>query len=201
MQNGKTAKGVSSQAITEGVSMYLQITKKCNMTCKHCCYSCDMDGEHGDYYTIMKSIDYANRCGVESISIGGGEPTMHPRFFDILRVCLDVFGYVWLASNGSQTKTMLRLSNIIEGCDFESFETEDYCTCDQEEMAENDYQCYCEPEGLLYQEDKLSIALSTDYFHDPIDERVRELWERGNKTQPGTYELRDVTQQNDGVAA
>ncbi len=39
--------------------MYIQITTKCNMTCEHCCYSCNKNGKHGDYSTMIDSIAFA----------------------------------------------------------------------------------------------------------------------------------------------
>lgn len=170
--------------------MYLQITTKCNMTCAHCCYSCTMRGKHMDYSTAIDAIAFARNYNDESISIGGGEPTLHPRFFDILRHCLNDFEHVWMATNGSQTKTMLRLANIIDGCDYDSFDLGDYCTCDPDDRDD----CYCEPDGLIYQEDKLSVALSQDHFHDDIDRRVVDLWtRRANKHGHSHFELRDVS--------
>lgn len=175
--------------------MYLQITTRCNMKCSHCCYSCRPGkGKHMDYHTAIDAIAFA-RNYTETISIGGGEPTLHPRFFDILRFCLQDFDYVWMATNGSQTKAMWRLHNIIENCDYESFEREDYCTCGEED-------CYCEPEGLIAQDGKLYVALSLDHFHDrdKVDERIEQLWERMSARQNSHYEIRDVTRSRNGVA-
>lgn len=171
--------------------MYLQITTKCNMRCEHCCYSCTQYGRHGFLYQIIDNIAFA-REWTDSISIGGGEPTLHPDFFEILNYCLNDFDYVWMATNGSQTETMHRLANIINGQDFESFEREDYCECETEEERED---CYCEPSELIYQEDKLSVALSQDYYHDEIDQRIIDLWRRSAHIHERShFEIRDVSQ-------
>jgi hypothetical protein len=170
--------------------MYLQITTKCNMTCAHCGLSCGKNGKHGDYHIIRESIRFASEYGTESISIGGGEPTLHPRFFDILKICMWEFDYVWMATNGSQTEKMHRLSRIIDDCDYESIE----CTCETEEEY---YTCYDSDEIISNPEGKLTVALSTDYFHDPINPTIRKLWEQRSKT-PG-YGLKDVTRSNDGI--
>lgn len=177
---------------------YLQITLKCGFHCPHCCYSCTMRGKHGDYYTILDGIRWAKeQRGDDSISIGGGEPTMHPRFFDILRVCLDEFSFVWMATNGSQTKAMTRLSNIIDGCDGEDIE----CTCDEETIESGYCSCY-DSTGIIYQENKLSVALSQDCFHDPIDKWVVDYWTRkANEHRHSGYEIRNVTNSLDGVVA
>jgi MoaA/NifB/PqqE/SkfB family radical SAM enzyme len=173
--------------------MYLQITTKCNFHCPHCCYSCTMRGKHGDYSTILDAISYAVDF-TESITIGGGEPTMHPRFFDILEHCLDRFDYVWMATNGSQTGAMRRLANIIDGCDYDSFE----CDCSEEDQ-ENGY-CNC-ADLVICQEDKLTVSLSLDKFHDPIDPKIKRLWEaRAGNSSPFNhtgFEVRNVAKYGD----
>lgn len=176
--------------------MYLQITTKCNMKCAHCCYSCNKNGKHMDYQTAWSAIQFIRDeyCD-ETISVGGGEPTLHPRFFDILNQCLKYFDYVWMATNGSQTKAMYRLHNIINGCDYESFEREDYCQCG------NPDDCYCEPKDLIYQEDKLSVALSLDHFHSPINQRIEDLWRRNSLANKHHYEIRNVTSSMSGIIA
>lgn len=177
---------------------YLQITTKCNMDCPHCCYSCTMRGKHMNWSTVVDAISFIrNNNEDEQITIGGGEPTLHPRFFDILKICLEDFDYVWMATNGSQTKTMWRLANIINQCDYESFEREDYCSCDEDE--EN---CYCEPHDLIYQENKLTVALSQDYFHSDINETMVDYWEkRARQHRHSGFEIRNVTINPDGIAA
>ena len=165
--------------------MYLQITTKCNMACAHCCYSCTKRGKHADYNTLLQAINFASDYDNETISIGGGEPTLHPRFFDILAECLTMFDYVWLATNGSQTDTMFRLSNILEG--------DDYPDCEySEEDIENDF-CH-RYDNAIYQENKLGVALSQDHFHDLIDQRIIDIWRRNahRHTRSG-YEIRDVS--------
>jgi len=154
-----------------------------------------MRGKHSDYNTIIDSIAFARNYGEELISIGGGEPTIHPRFFDILKNCLQDFDYVWMATNGSKTEIMRRLSNIIDGCDYESFE----CDCEASDEDSDYWDCNCD-HPVIYQEDKFSVALSTDYFHDPIDAWVHNHWTDRSHAKHGGYEVRDVTKQNDGIS-
>lgn len=122
---------------------------------------------------VMKAL-YIAKDYTDCISIGGGEPTLHPRFFDILRHSLKMFDYVWLATNGSKTKKMYRLADILTGNDFQ----------------DDDYES-------IYQEDKLGVALSQDYFHDEIDRRIVDLWTR--KRGKHGFEIRDVTTSRAGI--
>lgn len=89
--------------------MYIQITTRCNMTCAHCCYGCTAQGEDMTMRVFKAAVAMDT-----SVSIGGGEPTLHPRFWQMLRHCLaspDV-EYVWLATNGGKTEDALALARL-----------------------------------------------------------------------------------------
>ena len=91
--------------------MYLKITSRCNMSCAHCCGNCTAKGVDMSQKTFDAAINLAENYS-ETISIGGGEPTLHPRFWQFLGQCLGTFDSVWLATNGSKTKTALQLANM-----------------------------------------------------------------------------------------
>lgn len=174
---------------------YMQITTKCNMRCAHCAYSCTKWGRHMPWGTVIDSISWAGDIS-DYIFIGGGEPTLHPRFFDVLKVCLEGFDSVGMVTNGSQTETMFRLARILDGEDYGSFDYDD---------AEED--SYYDNPDVIYQDGKLFVELSQDHFHDPIDERVVRAW---NARKPkhwhnngyNGYAIRDVTANGyDGIAA
>jgi MoaA/NifB/PqqE/SkfB family radical SAM enzyme len=60
--------------------------------------------------SLQLSTDYDS-----SIAIGGGEPTLHPHFWEIMGTAMGMItgdGYVWLATNGSQTNTAIALANL-----------------------------------------------------------------------------------------
>lgn len=132
-----------------------------------------------DYSTFIDALYLALDHGEESISLGGGEPTLHPRFFDMIRTCFQYELSVWLATNGSRKKAMFRLHDIIQGDDPEICMRNDYSLC---------------------------VALSTDYHHDynMVDHSVRELWnKKAGRSVPflmrdHRYECRDVTASYDG---
>lgn len=92
--------------------MYLQITTKCNMRCEHCCYSCTMDGMHMPRAVFDAALLLDQDYGDEMISIGGGEPTLHPDFWQYLCECICNYEFVWMATNGSQTKIALVLAKM-----------------------------------------------------------------------------------------
>lgn len=92
--------------------MYLQITTRCNMHCAHCCYSCTSKGTDMKPEVYRKAIEtIGDYDGI--ISIGGGEPTLHPNFWEIIGLSIaHAFEGVWLATNGSQTKTVIALAKM-----------------------------------------------------------------------------------------
>lgn len=104
--------------------MYIQITTKCNMTCEHCGFACTAKGEDMSLETFRNALEYCE----EHITIGGGEPTLHPKFWDIIALSLSKFD-LWLATNGSITETALTLAGMakkgILGCDLSQDEYHD----------------------------------------------------------------------------
>jgi hypothetical protein len=137
--------------------------------------------------TFYAALDFCKGWD-EIITLGGGEPTLHPRFFDILRKCLQIFDSVWMATNGSKTHIMYRLHSILQDCDYENFEYDE---------DENGYA----PDYIMNPDNKLAVALSLDYFHKPIDARIAELWKKNSGHQGSHYEIRDVTRSRDGAIA
>tara|TARA_R110000851_G_C13102760_1_gene569321 strand:- start:71930 stop:72532 length:603 start_codon:yes stop_codon:yes gene_type:complete len=61
------------------------------------------------------AIEFCEDYG-SNITIGGGEPTLHPRFWEYFgkAMSMDVES-VWMATNGSVTKTVKGLAHIAEG--------------------------------------------------------------------------------------
>jgi MoaA/NifB/PqqE/SkfB family radical SAM enzyme len=90
--------------------MYIQITSKCNMSCKHCGMNSKKKGEDMSLETFRNAL----KSGDKSITLGGGEPTMHPLFWQILGESIANSEYVWLATNGSNTEISIALAKIAQ---------------------------------------------------------------------------------------
>lgn len=110
---------------------YIQITTRCNMTCDHCCYSCGPEGEDMSIRTFKNALKLD-----EMISIGGGEPTLHPQFWEMLGLAIGSSDYVWLATNGTVTDTALALAKLAKkqviGCELSLDQFHDAYMVDQE---------------------------------------------------------------------
>ena len=96
--------------------MYIQLVDFCNMSCGHCGFACKKKGEtmkDKTFYNILKKMeDY-----FDFITIGGGEPTLHPNFMKYLVeiIAANVYseeGSIFIATNGSNTKISLKLANL-----------------------------------------------------------------------------------------
>lgn len=88
--------------------MYLQISERCNMLCAHCGFACTEAGEDMSFEVFQAALSYDS----ESISIGGGEPTVHPEFWKFLAYAIAKSDYVWLATNGKRTQDALTLAKM-----------------------------------------------------------------------------------------
>lgn len=85
--------------------MYAQITTRCNMSCAHCCFDCTADGEDMDIDVFHKIVQSAG-----SITLGGGEPTIHPKFWEFLDLTLEYTSWSQITTNGSMTEIAIELA-------------------------------------------------------------------------------------------
>lgn len=99
--------------------MYIQITDRCNMRCAHCAFSCTEEGADMSM-SLFKKI--ANKYSGDSITLGGGEPTLHPYFDAIIGISLLSFDSVLIVSNGSNSRKTLQLIQLAEGCEKLTFQ-------------------------------------------------------------------------------
>ncbi len=68
-------------------NVYLYITDKCQLRCSHCYMGERLDVARSmPYDLVCRNIKLWRRMGGSKLSILGGEPTLHPRFLDILEV-------------------------------------------------------------------------------------------------------------------
>ena len=61
------------------------VTGRCNYNCRHCFMSAP--DYHGEDLTLEQSVyilDELVACGIKTVALTGGEPLIHPHFYDIL---------------------------------------------------------------------------------------------------------------------
>jgi hypothetical protein len=82
------------------------------MSCAHCGFDCTAKGKDMNIRTFRASVKLAKEI-TGRICLGGGEPTIHPRFWDFMSISLATFRKeVTVVTNGSQTETSLALAHM-----------------------------------------------------------------------------------------
>lgn len=92
---------------------YIKITDRCNMRCAHCCMSATARGRDMSMETYRAAVGLLADYG-EDLTIGGGEPTLHPRFWEMLGYALGNFEseMILVVTNGSNEDISVALANM-----------------------------------------------------------------------------------------
>lgn len=94
--------------------MYIQLTTRCNLKCPHCCMNAKKRGEDMDLEIFRAACIAARETG-SNICLGGGEPTLHPKFWEFFGLALgsaDEDLGVWISTNGTQTEIAVALAGL-----------------------------------------------------------------------------------------
>ncbi len=83
-----TRKDLPKSTIPELVDM--KITDFCPFGCAFCYQGSTTAGKHSNFYGVRSFIAKLGSEGVFEIAFGGGEPTLHPEFIEILEYCVEV---------------------------------------------------------------------------------------------------------------
>ncbi|MCU8090197.1 radical SAM protein [Shewanella sp. SM20] len=97
--------------------IYLLLTRKCNLSCSHCIRSSTpYFTEMIDINLAFQIIDKLSFIRKESVMlISGGEPTLHPSFYEIVEKSAKNFKKVVINTNGlrfSQLKRVIDFKNV-----------------------------------------------------------------------------------------
>lgn len=120
--------------------MYIQVTTRCNMRCIHCLYACGPRGQDMSFETFKLAVDCA-REHQEEVTIGGGEPTLHPLILDMVAYAC-TYGYHRLSSDS--------VTLITNG------------TCDEETWKHL---------VIAREESELGLQVSNSIFHDKTKQK------------------------------
>lgn len=81
--------------------MLIQITNKCYENCSHCLQDSSVIGQHMSDETFEELLKFVKKVDPMILAISGGEPTAHPKFYEICKR-LDDLGIVFtICSNGT----------------------------------------------------------------------------------------------------
>jgi MoaA/NifB/PqqE/SkfB family radical SAM enzyme len=81
------------------------------MECGHCGFSCTAEGDDMTLETARIAIVHFESDG---LTIGGGEPTIHPAFWELFGLCVGSSDYLFMVTNGKETEKALALARLAE---------------------------------------------------------------------------------------
>ena len=68
----------------------IQLTDRCNLKCEFCYNSLEHKSSELSYDEVIRILHQLREAGTLFLTLTGGEPTLHPRFFDIAREARDM---------------------------------------------------------------------------------------------------------------
>lgn len=89
-----------------------QITNRCNLSCHHCINRAEDRSANLPFPLYKDIVDQLETYGVERIGFGGGEPTIHPQFPEMLSYVLDKEMAISLVTNAL---TFPKISHLLKG--------------------------------------------------------------------------------------
>lgn len=104
-------------------SIVIELTNHCNLSCQHCLDNRhSADGENLEIEIIEKILQSSRGHGFDHLSFTGGEPTLHPRFNEILKNVYEAgfnFGFVTNGWNFTEIyKYLLPFRDRLKGVTF-----------------------------------------------------------------------------------
>ena len=102
------------------ISINLDLTAACNYACDHCV---DLDilntGIRFDHEKLLESIKVMAERGMKSvIVIGGGEPTLYPKFEETIRFMKDLKLQIAIVSNGTGNDKIAKVADCMDKADW-----------------------------------------------------------------------------------
>ncbi len=85
--------------------LHLELTDRCNLRCEHCYRS--PSPRDLDFDLARRTMREARRLGAERLSLGGAEPTLHPRFVDLIAAGVEEGYRVSIVTNGTAFQSFL----------------------------------------------------------------------------------------------
>lgn len=105
---------------------FLDLTEKCNLNCVFC-YNKKTQRKHGSIETIIEILTKMAKSGCKEVMYLGGEPTLHPNFWEILNYAESIGIEQSFISNGqiindSFAQRLLKYKKMVVGISIHSNE-------------------------------------------------------------------------------
>ena len=185
---------------------WLTVNRNCNLFCDWCYAKEFLEKDSKmDYELSTKLIDMALTAGIKKIYLIGGEPTIHPRLFDILRYIKSYNVEIVIVTNGILLADLefcekiksLNYEHLHFGISLKGSSEQEYLENCGQEAFRNVLTGIrnCEAYGFRY---SLSYVLTTDNIEhiDTFSEKIREY----NINKPIAFALCNAMITQDGEA-
>ena len=105
------------------ISINLDLTTACNFRCGHCIDQAILNrGVNYDYGKLVASLESMIKYGLRSvILIGGGEPTIYPKFREVVRFLKERSIQLAIVSNGSRNNVICEVAECFSDKDWVRF--------------------------------------------------------------------------------
>ena len=80
--------------------LYIDITDKCQLNCSHCLTKYLNKNNEIPISTIKEIAEECEKLGIMHVKLGGGEPTLHNNFEEILKIFSNAGCYISMSTNG-----------------------------------------------------------------------------------------------------
>lgn len=102
-------------------SIFIDITDTCNLKCLHCIKASGPSNRNKlTIKQINRIFSQLNEAGCQSIILTGGEPLLHPDFWEILETAAGMFNSVYIDTNG----TLLTERNVKRILDYKNIKVQ-----------------------------------------------------------------------------
>ena len=82
--------------------VYVELTRSCNLRCRHCLNSSgDALDNQLNYEEFKDMILKFSEAGIQEIRFTGGEPLVFPKVFDLIKLCTELGIFTSIGTNGT----------------------------------------------------------------------------------------------------
>ncbi len=80
---------------------WVRLTRVCNQRCLFCLDRDAQNGTWADFKALRRELSRGRGQGLRRVVLSGGEPTLHPRFLEIVALCRRLgYGHIQAITNG-----------------------------------------------------------------------------------------------------
>ena len=104
-------KGIQQGKPPSPVMAHISLTNACNLTCSFCCFANRDISEKMPTEKVFQALESFKAIGVTGVEFtGGGEPSIHPHFKEIVQYAKDLGFSLGICTNSSTMSFLIGLS-------------------------------------------------------------------------------------------